>query len=152
MEIQFRLIREDEMQALLELYTNLAVTDLPLPKENVLEQVWKDFIGDPKISCVVGEVEGRLAASCTLVIVPNFTRGAHPYALIENVVTHAAWRNQGIGSAMLRYTLDLAWKVGCYKAMLLTGRKQEEVLRFYEQAGFKRGEKTGFVAHPEWYG
>ena len=140
------------MQALLELYTYLAVTDLPLPKENVLEQVWKDFIGDPKISCVVGEVEGRFAASCTLVIVPNFTRGAHPYALIENVVTHAAWRNQGIGSAMLRYTLDLAWKAGCYKAMLLTGRKQEEVLRFYEQAGFKRGEKTGFVAHPEWYG
>ena len=87
-----------------------------------------------------------------LVIVPNFTRGAHPYALIENVVTHAAWRNQGIGSAMLRYTLDLAWKAGCYKAMLLTGRKQEEVLRFYEQAGFKRGEKMGFVAHPEWYG
>jgi hypothetical protein len=33
--------------------------------------------------------------------------------------------------------------------MLLTGRKQEETLRFYERAGFQRGVKTGFVAKPD---
>ena len=151
MDVQFRLTHEDEMHALLELYTHLAVDDLPLPDESVLEQVWQEFISDPKISCVVGDVEGQIVASCALIVVPNFTRGAHPYALIENVVTHTAWRKQGIGTAMLRYALDLAWEEGCYKAMLLTARKQEEVLRFYENAGFKRGEKTGFVAHPDWY-
>jgi GNAT superfamily N-acetyltransferase len=152
MPVQFRLIREDELHALLDLYTHLAVNDLPLPEESVLAQVWESFIGDPKISCVVGEADGQIVASCTLIVVPNFTRAAHPYALIENVVTHAAWRKQGIGTALLRHTLEMAWEAGCYKAMLLSGRKEEEVMRFYEHAGFVRGEKTGFVAHPEWYG
>jgi len=150
--VQFRLIREDEMHALLDLYTHFGGDDIPLPDEDVLAQVWQSFIGDPKISCVVGEVDGQIVASCTLIVVPNFTRAAHPYALIENVVTHADWRKQGIGTAMLKHTLALAWEAGCYKTMLLTGRKEEEVLRFYEKAGFSRGEKTGFVAHPDWYG
>ena len=151
MSVQFRLIREDEVQDLISLYKHFRGNDMPLPEDAVIAQVWESFIRDPKISCVVGEADGQIIASCTLIVVPNFTRGAHPYALIENVITHEDWRKQGIGTAMLRHTLEMAWEAGCYKAMLLTGRKEEEVLRFYEKAGFSRGEKTGFVAHPDWY-
>lgn len=148
MEIQFRLIRADELSSLLDLYTHLHSDDLHLPEGDALHQVWNRFFTDPKIHCVVGETEGRLVSSCTLVIIPNLTRGAHPYGLIENVVTHEAYRKKGFGSSLLRYTLELAWEKQCYKVMLLTGSKQEETLRFYEKAGFQRGIKTGFVAKP----
>ena len=77
MDIQFRLIREDEVHALLELYKHLAVNDLPLPEERVIEQVWESFINDPKIFCVVGEVDGQLVTSCTLIVVAQLhARGA----------------------------------------------------------------------------
>jgi GNAT superfamily N-acetyltransferase len=149
MEVQFRLVRADELEALLDLYTHLNPADAPLPEAVALRQVWNDFLADSKIRCLVGEVEGRLAASCTLVIIPNLTRGARPYGLIENVVTHTDYRQKGIGTRLLRHALQLAWENNCYKVMLLTGRQEEATLRFYEQAGFQRGVKTGFVAKPE---
>jgi GNAT superfamily N-acetyltransferase len=148
MEIEFRLIRANERSSLLDLYQHLNADEPPLPEVPVLDQVWNDFTSDPKIYCVVGEMDGRLVASCTLIIIPNLTRGAHPYGLIENVVTHPEYRKKGIGSGLLHYALQLAWERQCYKVMLLTGRKQEETLRFYEKVGFQRGLKTGFVAKP----
>jgi hypothetical protein len=32
--------------------------------------------------------------------------------------------------------------------MLLTGRKDEGIVRFYERCGFRRDDKLGFVARP----
>lgn len=149
MEIKFRPICADELSSLLDLYAHLNSNEQPLPDGDVINQVWNSFLGDPKICCLVGEMDGRLVASCTLIIIPNLTRGARPYGLIENVVTHVAYRQKGIGNALLRHALHLAWEQHCYKVMLLTGRKDEETLRFYEKAGFKRGIKTGFVAKPD---
>ena len=55
---------------------------------------------------------------------------------------------RGIGTQVLKYALSIAWSRNCYKVMLMKGSKQESTLRFYEQAGFVRDEKTGFVARP----
>ncbi|KUR80450.1 hypothetical protein AQZ50_02950 [Novosphingobium sp. Fuku2-ISO-50] len=91
----------------------------------------------------VGEMNARLVGSCTLVVIPNLTRGGRPYALIENVVTHSEFRNRGIGKHLLGTASQAAWQAGCYKVMLLTGRKEQEVLDFYVSAGFEQS-KTGF--------
>jgi GNAT superfamily N-acetyltransferase len=106
------------------------------------------MLRDKHLRVLVGEVDGRVITSCMLVIVPNLTRGGRPFGLIENVVTDSGHRRQGHGLAILRRALRCAWDAGCYKVMLLTGSKREETLRFYEQAGFRRGVKTGFVALP----
>lgn len=97
---------------------------------------------------MVAEADDRLISTCVLVIVPNLTRGARPYGLIENVVTHPSYRGRGIGTRLLQHALDSAWRRNCYKVMLLTGSRREETLRFYELAGFQRNVKTGFVAYP----
>ncbi len=79
---------------------------------------------------------------------PNVTRGARPYALIENVVTHAQHRRKGFGRAVLGAALACAWDEGAYKVMLATGSQRPSTLRFYEKAGFKRDGKTFFEARP----
>lgn len=143
-----RLIARHELPTLLALYRVLHAVDAPLPDDATLWQQWDAILSDPRLFYVVADRGGELVATCTLAIIPNLTRGAHPYGVIENVVTHPAHRRQGLGTQVVRHALTIAWQQDCYKVMLLTGSQQEETLRFYERAGFARGVKTGFVAVP----
>ncbi|WP_325034751.1 GNAT family N-acetyltransferase [Nostoc sp. 'Lobaria pulmonaria (5183) cyanobiont'] len=133
-------------------YTHLSDNEFPvnapLPADDVLQSIWDGILHDPRLYYIVADVDNRLVATCNLTIVPNLTRGARPYGIIENVVTHLDYRQQGFGRQVLDYALALALQQHCYKVMLLSGSKREETLNFYENAGFKRGLKTGFVALP----
>ena len=66
--------------------------------------------------------------------------------MVENVVTHSGYRGNGYGKAVLKFALDQAWSMGCYKVMLMTGRNDEWVLNFYRNAGFSSSEKQAFIA------
>ena len=94
---------------------------------------------------IVADLGGQLVATCVLAIIPNLTRGARPYAIIENVVTHKSYRRRGLGTAVLLHAVQAARSRNCYKIMLLTGSQRPETLRFYERVGFTRNVKTGFV-------
>ena len=145
------IIREashSDLSNLLGLYNDLHSEDDELPDETVLNRVWTEMLDAPRHHVIVGEVDGELVSSCILQTIPNLTRGARPYGLIENVVTRQAKRRQGYAGKLLEYALRIAWQEGCYKVMLLTGRTDESVFRVYEKAGFKRGIKTGLIAKP----
>jgi len=147
-EAVVRRVMADELDALLDLYQDLHAADVPYASERKLRDLWAEVSENPMLSYVAAEVDGRLVASCKLVIVPNLTQAARPFGLIDNVVTHRHYRRRGLGTATIEYALDLAWAADCYKVMLLTGRKDPGVHRFYERAGFEKDGKTGFIARP----
>lgn len=91
----------------------------------------------------VGEYDGAVVASCVLIVVPNLTRGARPFGLIENVVTHRNFRGRGFGKLVLAEACEAAWQGDCYKVMLLAGSTSPETINFYLGAGFEQS-KTGF--------
>lgn len=137
-----------DLPELLALYRYLHPDDPELAPNETLQRHWEAIMGNPSLHYAVARSEDSLVSTCALTIIPNLTRGTRPYGVIENVVTHPDFRRRGIGTQVLQYALGLAWQSDCYKVMLLTGSKQESTLRFYEYAGFVRGEKTGFVAKP----
>lgn len=143
-----RSIQSHELADLLELYKHLHEDDDVPPSATALDRLWADIQANPMLHYVVATSEGRLVSSCTLTVIPNLTRGCRPYGLIENVVTHRDYRRHGLGKAVLRYALNKAWDQGCYKVMLMTGRKQPEVHRFYQSVGFEGGVKTAYIAYP----
>ncbi|MBH9553067.1 GNAT family N-acetyltransferase [Inhella sp. 4Y17] len=140
-----RELHESDLEALLGLYAHLHENDPPPDRANA-EAVWREALQNPRIRYFGGYEGDLLVSSCTIVLVPNLTRGCRPYALIENVVTRASSRGKGWGTRLLQEALGFAWANNCYKVMLLTGRKDAATLRFYEGAGFSREGKTGFVA------
>lgn len=139
-----RLINSNELDMLLELYTHLNPEDPDISGKTETRDLWLSIYNDPGQFIFVIEKDGCLVASCTLVTVSNLTRGGRSYGLIENVVTHSNYRERGYGKAVLEMAVEAAREKGCYKVMLLTGRKDEGTLSFYEKAGFERGLKIGF--------
>ncbi len=145
MAVDVRMIRADEIEKLLMLYRFLNPDDPELKVDHDLMQ----HLSDPNLYYLVIEEDGMLVSFCAMAIIKNLTRSARPYGLIENVVTHENYRNRGYGTAVLKKAIRIAAEKNCYKVMLMTGRKDETTLRFYEKAGFDRGEKTAFIARLE---
>jgi len=146
--MQIRLIHPNELNELLSLYAHLHRSDAPLPEPSAVGAVWQELQGGNRYKYFGGFVDDALVSSCALTVIPNLTRSCRPYGVIENVVTHASHRNKGHGKAMLAHALAHAWSVGCYKVMLLTGKKDQATSEFYESAGFDRHEKQAFIAKP----
>lgn len=139
-----RRARADDLPGLLALYRHLNAGD-PVLDPAAMQMHWVAILANPMLHYFVIEQAGALVSSCTLSIIPNLTRSARPYGLIENVVTHADWRGRGFATQVLHAARDTAWAADCYKIMLMTSRKDDATLRFYARAGFNAGDKTAFI-------
>lgn len=139
-----REITENDFDQLLGLYMQLHDNPFPEKSERVLA-VWNSILADENHHIIVAEEDGNIVSSCVCVIIPNLTRGQRPYAFVENVITDEKYRKKGLATACLDYARKLAQRKDCYKMMLLTGARQESTLRFYEQAGYNKNDKTAFI-------
>jgi GNAT superfamily N-acetyltransferase len=141
-DLNIREVQPGDLSQLQQLYRHLAPDDPICPADEALA-ILQRFLCYPGSAILIGEADGVLATSCTLIVIPNLTRGGRPYGLIENVVTHAERRGRGFGRLVLQAATERAWAEGCYKVMLMTGSKKPSTLAFYERAGFEPS-KTGF--------
>lgn len=137
-----RSAKSEDFQGLCALYAQLISNDIAADDDFRLE-TFHQILTQQGVDLLVGELAGTLVATCMLIVVPNLTRGCAPFALVENVVTHADCRGSGIGKALLRVATDKAFSAGCFKVMLLSGSANKDAHRFYENLGFTTS-KTGF--------
>ncbi len=139
-----REITNDDFDGLMRLYTQLHNNSIPEKTVSILG-LWNEILKDKNHHIIVAEADGKIISSCVCVIIPNLTHNQQPYALIENVITDVTYRKQGFATKCLNYAQEIAVKENCYKIMLLTGSKEDSTLHFYEQAGYNRNDKTGFI-------
>lgn len=136
--------KPQELKQLLELYLYLHEKEVPEDSEH-LQNTWNQIMQDENHHLIVCEEDGVIVASCVCVIIPNLTRNIRPYAFVENVVTHEAYRGKGYATKCLDFAKEIAKEAGCYKMMLLTGSKEEKTLNFYKNAGYNSADKTAFI-------
>ncbi|GAA1673925.1 GNAT family N-acetyltransferase [Kribbella yunnanensis] len=141
----FREAGAADFARVMQLYRELHPGD-PVVADDRAQAVYDEILATPGMRLFLFEEDGVAIASTYLNIIPNLTRGAAPYGVVENVIVAAPRRGTGIGKAVMAGTLDAAWDAGCYKVMLLTGSKRESTHAYYRACGFVADEKTGFVA------
>lgn len=139
-----REINHNDYTGLMKLYMQLH--DNPMPEQSeVINKLWDKILNDKDHHIIVAEEDEKIISSCVCVIIPNLTHNQQSYAFIENVITDISYRKRGFATDCLEYAKDIAIKENCYKLMLLTGSKEESTLKFYEEAGYNKKDKTAFI-------
>jgi N-acetylglutamate synthase-like GNAT family acetyltransferase len=140
-----RFAEEHDFEGIMNLLRQLNPDD-PVINDGRDKVIFERILKQSNLRILIQEENGKIISTCYLNIIPNLTRDASPYAVIENVATDAEFRNQGFGKKMMVFALESAWKAECYKVMLQTGSKKESTHKFYASCGFVGGEKFAFNA------
>lgn len=146
--VQIREAISGDFDGIMRLMRQLQPTD-PILADGRDDAVFQSILDATSLHLFVLQYDSQIAASTYLNIIPNLTRRACPYAVIENVITDEKMRGRGLGKMIMKHTLEFAWNAGCYKAMLLTGSKEESTHAFYRSCGFLGNVKTGYLARPQ---
>jgi GNAT superfamily N-acetyltransferase len=134
--------REDDIPRILELYNQLSIitSQVELSHVTSLEDYRRRF---DEISAVPGhqllvvEHKGQVMGSMVLLIVPNLSHGAHPWAIVENLIVDQKHREQGLGKMLINYGIIQAKDLGCFKIELSSTRNRRKAHQFYRSLGFE---------------
>jgi GNAT superfamily N-acetyltransferase len=140
-----RRIQDNECDKLLALYAFLILDDCIPAAENI-QRAWQEIMNNKdRYAYFVVEDSDMLVASCNVAIIPNLTRGARSFAVIENVVTHPDYRRKGLGKMVMDAAVAYAKSFSCYKVMLNTNVKRTGAHAFYDSIGFVCTEKKAYT-------
>ncbi|MEU7799544.1 GNAT family N-acetyltransferase [Micromonospora arborensis] len=143
----FRTARPGDFAQIIRLYRQLNPDD-PVLDDGSDAAAFQQILGSPGLRLFVLELDGVVVATTYLNVIPNLSRSASPYAVIENVVVEESRRGTGLGRQIMADTLQAAWDAGCYKAMLMTGSRTPATHAFYRACGFAPDVKTAYLARP----
>jgi GNAT superfamily N-acetyltransferase len=108
--------------------------DLP---SAMTQRVFTQIAALPGHGFLVAEENRRILGTLFLLIVPNFSHNARPWAILENIVVDGCHRRRGIGRRLIRHALKRCREADCYKVQLLSHKARHESHQFYRSLGFK---------------
>jgi GNAT superfamily N-acetyltransferase len=101
------------------------------------QAAFSEIQGDPRHELFVAEEEGQVVGTIVLLIVPNLSHGATPWAIAENIIVSEEHRRKGIGRMLLEHVMTRAREKGCYKIQLVSDVRRKEAHEFYGSLGFE---------------
>jgi GNAT superfamily N-acetyltransferase len=143
----FREAGPSDFDGVRRLYRQLQPED-PVLRDGSDAAAFAEILRSPGLHLFVLDLDEVVVATTYLNVLPNLTRSASPYAVIENVVVEESLRGRGLGKQIMAATLRAAWDAGCYKAMLMTGSRRPATHAFYRACGFSPDAKTAYLARP----
>jgi predicted N-acetyltransferase YhbS len=137
-----RTATEEDIPRIIELYRELAITTSEAergqaPSRDDYRRVFTEISAMPGHELLVAEEQGEVVGSVVLLIVPNLSHGALPWAVVENLIVDQRYQGKGLGRLLMEYAIARAKEAGCYKIELSSDKRRREAHRFYRSLGFK---------------
>src|SRR5215216_4390883 len=139
--IRFRLAKRADLPSIVRM---LADDDLgkqreryedPLPQ--AYYSAFEQIESDPNHELIVAERNGEVIGTLHLMYLPSISFQGGLRAQVESVRVDKQFQSQGIGSAMMKWSLERARQRGAQAVQLTTHKSRLEAHRFYERLGFK---------------
>ena len=140
--VTIRLATSDDIPQLFQLYDELVITTTGVEssKEPSLEDYQKTLAEIslvPGYEVLVAVDQGEVVGSIVLLIMPNLTHHASPWALVENMIIDSKKRGQQLGRQLIEYAIRRAKEAGCYTIILNSNKKRRSAHKFYRSLGFE---------------
>lgn len=119
---------------------------VPAPPRSIIEnedlQVYvRDFGRKADDRCLVAEIDGRIVGAVWTRIMNDYGHIADDTPSLA-ISLYKDYRNQGIGTALIRQMLQLLQRDG-YRQVSLSVQKANYAVRMYQKAGFEVLEEKG---------
>jgi len=140
--ISIRSATGEDIPRIIDLYDKLSIgtTRLEMERNPSPEDylaVFEDIQADPGHELLVAEEDGEVKGSVVLLVVPNLSHRATPWALVENLIVDPGNRQKGIGRMLLEHVVELAKRRGCHRVEVMSDRRRVEAHRLYQSVGFE---------------
>lgn len=140
--VTIRLATEEDVPRIVELYHELAITTSHVelsrsPCPDDYRQAFAQICASPGHELIVAECQGEVVGTVVLLIVPNLSHAACPWALVENLVVDPKHRRQGFGTLLMNHAMARAREAGCFRIALSSNVTRKEAHQFYGSLGFE---------------
>ena len=139
--VLFRLARRADLPSIVQM---LADDDLGSTRERYEEplpetyyEAFQQIENDPNHELIVAEKDGEVIGTLHLMFLPSISFQGGLRAQVESVRVDRRFQNQGIGSALMQWSIARAKQREAHVVQLTTHKTREDAHRFYERLGFK---------------
>jgi len=124
-----RMLADDDLGSQRERYES------PLPESYY--SAFEQINNDPNHELIVAERNGEVIGTLHLMFLPSVSFQGGLRAQVESVRVDKRFQSQGIGSEMMKWSVERAKQRGAHVFQLTTHKSREDAHRFYERLGFK---------------
>jgi len=139
---RIRLAEERDVARIVELYRELTISDSAVehsrnPSLADYQLVFAEIRSDPRQRLLVAEQQGEVVGTIVLLVIPNLSHNATPWAFLENLIVTERHRRRGLGRMLLEHAVGLARKSGCHMVELCSDVRRKEAHILYSSMGFE---------------
>jgi len=140
-DVIFRLAKRTDLQAIVrmladdELGSQRERSEEPLPESYYI--AFDQIDRDSNLELVVAEYNGEVIGTLQLIFIPSISYQGGLRAQVESVRVDKPYQSQGIGSDLMKWTIERATSRDAHIVQLTTHKSRADAHRFYKRLEFK---------------